>query len=64
MGIIEYEPQAGYIFVRGYWDLNHLYHINQVNAFFVIREKRLPEYAVESCIDIESNSNVLKDECV
>ena len=64
MDIIEYEPQAGYIFDRGYWDLSRLYHINQVNAFFVIREKRRPEYAVETCVDIESNSNVLKDESV
>lgn len=64
MDIIEYEPQAGYIFDRGYWDLSRLYHINQVNAFFVIREKRQPEYAVETCVDIESNSNVFKDESV
>ena len=64
MDVIEYEPQAGYIFDRGYWDLSRLYHINQVNAFFVIREKRRPEYAVETCVDIESNSNVLNDEVV
>lgn len=64
MDVIEYEPQAGYIFDRGYWDLSRLYHINQVNAFFVIREKRRPEYAVETSVDIESNSNVLNDEVV
>jgi hypothetical protein len=37
MDIIEYEPLAGYIFDRGYWDLSRLFFINQVGAFFVIR---------------------------
>ena len=64
MDIIEYERYAGYIFDRGYWDLNRLYHINQLDAFFVIREKRRPEYKVESGIDFDDKSNVLRDESV
>ena len=30
MDVIEYERNAGYIFDRGYWDLNRLYRINQL----------------------------------
>lgn len=64
MDVIEYERNAGYIFDRGYWDLNRLYRINQLEAFFVIREKRRPEYKVESGIDFNDKSNVLRDEIV
>lgn len=64
MDFIEYEARAGYIFDRGYWDLERLYRINRLNAFFVIREKRRPEYVVESGIDFDDSSNILRDETV
>ncbi|HIY37458.1 MAG TPA: IS4 family transposase [Candidatus Paraprevotella stercorigallinarum] len=64
MDMIEYEPRAGYIFDCGYWDLKRLYRINQLDAFFAIREKRHPGYIVESGIDFDDKSNVLRDETV
>jgi len=64
MDIIEYEPLAGYIFDRGYWDLSRLFFINQVGAFFVIREKNCPKYTVEEGLDITEDSNILRDQTV
>ena len=46
MGSIVYEPFACYIFDRGYFNLYRLYHMNEVNSFFVIREKRRPKYEI------------------
>ena len=34
MDIIDYEPLAGYIFDRGYWDLDRLHKIEEHGAFF------------------------------
>jgi hypothetical protein len=64
MDIIEYEPLAGYIFDRGYWDLSRLFFIDQVGAFFVIREKNCPKYTVEEGLDITEDSNILRDQTV
>lgn len=64
MDYIEYEPLAGYIFDRGYWDLSRLYHIQQVQSFFVIREKSRPSYVVEEGHDIIEDDNILKDQTV
>ena len=66
MDVIEYEPLACYIFDRGYWDLARLYKIEQVNSFFIIREKREPEYKVVAGEDLLDNdrSNILRDQTV
>lgn len=65
LDVIDYEPLAGYILDRGYWDLARLYHIEQVNSFFVIREKNHPAYVVESGEDtIDDGSNILRDQTV
>lgn len=65
LDVIDYEPLAGYILDRGYWDLTRLYHIEQVNSFFVIREKNHPEYVVEAGEDIiDDGSNILRDQTV
>ena len=64
MDYIEYEPLAGYIFDRGYWDLSRLYHIHQVQSFFIIREKSRPSYEVEEGCDIIEDENILKDQTV
>lgn len=64
MDYIDYEPRAGYIFDRGYWDLARLYKIELVNSFFIIREKRHPEYVVESGEDIIEQGNILRDQTV
>ena len=65
LDIIEYEPLAGYILDRGYWDLTRLFHIEQVNSFFVIREKNKPKYVIESGEDmIDDGSNIIRDQTV
>ena len=46
MDFIEIEPLACYVFDRGYFNLNRLYKINLTNAFFIIREKGLPDYEI------------------
>lgn len=65
LDVIEYEPLAGYILDRGYWDLNRLYHIEQVKSFFVIREKHRPKYIVESGEDLlDDGTNIIRDQTV
>lgn len=39
MGVIPYEQGAYYVFDRGYFDIKRLYHINEIEAFFVIRQR-------------------------
>lgn len=65
MDSIVYEPFACYIFDRGYFDLGRLYHINEVNSFFVIREKRRPKYEIIAGEEmLEGSDNVLQDQTV
>lgn len=65
MDFIVYEPFACYIFDRGYFDLGRLYHINEVNSFFVIREKRRPKYEIIAGEEmLEGPDNVLQDQTV
>ncbi len=46
MDVIPYQTAAYYIFDRGYYDLKRLYHIAQIDAYFVIREKSRSNYEV------------------
>ncbi len=65
MDWITYEPNACYVFDRGYFDLARLYAIHISMAFFIIREKRRPEYEIvdgEELLDGEDN--VLYDQTV
>ncbi|WP_237072245.1 IS4 family transposase [Prevotella herbatica] len=65
MDWITYEPNACYVFDRGYFDLARLYAIHSSMAFFIIREKRRPEYEIvdgEELLDGEDN--VLYDQTV
>ena len=65
MDEIEYEPRACYIFDKGYRDLGRLFRINQLNSFFVIREKSRPKYDVTAGEDtLEGTDNVLRDQTV
>ena len=64
MDYIDYEPQAGYIFDRGYWDLARLYKIEQLGSFFVIREKGRPKYEVTEGHSIIEDGDVLLDQTV
>ena len=64
MDEITYEALACYIFDRGYWDLARLFHIGQVNSFFVIREKGKPVYEIVEGEDTIEEENVLRDQTV
>lgn len=64
MDLINYEPQACYIFDRGYWDLARLHAIDTVGSFFVIREKGKPKYEVKEGGDMTDNDNILFDQTV
>lgn len=62
---ITYEPQACYVFDRGYFDLSRLFGINLSGAFFVIREKGHPAYAVTAGEDfLEGEDNIIRDQTI
>ena len=65
MDEIPYEPNAYYIFDRGYFDLARLFTINLIGSNFVIRERSNLKYEV---IDgealIESPDNILYDQTI
>ena len=53
------------MFDRGYFNLNRLYKINLTNAFFIIREKGLPDYEIISGEDLlENDDNILCDQTI
>lgn len=65
MDEIPYEPNAYYIFDRGYFDLARLFTINLIGSNFVIRERSNLKYEVvdgESLI--ESPDNILYDQTI
>ena len=65
MDAIPYETGAYYIFDRGYFDLKRLYHIDQINAYFVIREKSRLNYEVVKDIDTNHNQGgILCDQLI
>ena len=65
MDWIAYEPMACFIFDRGYWDLKRLFHIEEVGAFFVIREKSRPSFEVVEGEDLlDGKDGVLRDQTI
>jgi hypothetical protein len=65
MDVIPYETGAYYIFDRGYYDLKRLYPINQIDAYFVIREKSRLNYEVIKDNDTNHNCNgILSDQLI
>jgi hypothetical protein len=65
MDVIPYETGAYYIFDRGYYDLKRLYHINKIDAYFVIREKSRLNYEVIKDNDTNHNFNgILSDQLI
>ena len=65
MDWITYEANACYVFDRGYFDLARLYAIQISMAFFIIREKRRPEYEIEDGEELlDGEDNVLYDQTV
>lgn len=62
---IGYESNACYIFDRGYFDFARLFAIHLCGAFFVIREKRHPEYEIVSGDEaVNGEDNVLLDQTI
>lgn len=65
MDWLTYEPNACYVFDRGYFDLSRLFAIEKRGAFFIIREKFHPDYVIEDGLDLcEGSDNVLSDQTV
>lgn len=65
MDDIPYEPNAYYIFDRGYFDLSRLYHINIIGSNFVIREKGKLKYEIITGDDLlEAPDNVIFDQVI
>lgn len=59
MNLISFEKMATYVFDRGYWDLERLFKINMLGAFFVIREKGAPTFEIiagENILDGDDNA--------
>ena len=62
---IGYKSNACYIFDRGYFDLAKLFAIHLCGAFFIIREKRHPEYEIVSGDEsVNGEDNVLLDQTI
>lgn len=65
MDEIPYEPNAYYIFDRGYFDLARLFTINLIGSNFVIRERSNLKYkVVDGEALIESPDNILYDQTI
>ena len=65
MDEIPYEQGAYYVFDRGYFDLKRLYHINEIEAYFVIRQRGNLQYGVVSESDTMHNADgVLSDQII
>lgn len=65
MDEIPYEPNAYYIFDRGYFDLARLFTINIIGSNFVIRERGQLQYEIIEGEDLlESPDNILYDQTI
>lgn len=65
MDLIPYQPSAYYVFDRGYFDLKKLYHITEIEAYFVIRQRGNLQYKVIKDLDTSYNENgILSDQII
>lgn len=65
MDEIPYEPNAYYIFDRGYFDLARLFTINLIGSNFIIRERGQLQYEIIEGEDLlEGSDNVLYDQTI
>lgn len=65
MDDIPYEPNAFYIFDKGYYDLTRLYRISIIDSFFVIRQKSHLNYEIVDGEDLlDDTDNVLLDQTI
>ena len=65
MDEIPYEQGTYYVFDRGYFDLKRLYHINEIEAYFVIRQRGNLQYEIINEGDTMHNAGgVLSDQVI
>lgn len=65
MDEIPYEPNAYYIFDRGYFDLARLFTINLIGSNFIIRERGQLQYEIIEGEDLlENPDNILYDQMI
>ena len=65
MDSIPYQQVAYYVFDRGYFDLKRLFHITEIEAFFVIRQRGNLQYKVIKNFDVGYNENgILSDQLI
>jgi hypothetical protein len=65
MDEIPYEPNAYYIFDRGYFDLARLFTINLIGSNFIIRERGQLQYEIIEGEDLlEGSDNILYDQTI
>lgn len=65
MDLIPYQPSAYYVFDRGYFDLKKLYHITEIEAYFVIRQRGNLQYKVIKELNTSYNENgILSDQII
>jgi hypothetical protein len=65
MDEIPYEPNAYYIFDRGYFDLARLFTINLIGSNFIIRERGHLQYEIVEGEDLlENHDNILYDQII
>lgn len=65
MDVIPYEQGSYYVFDRGYFDLKRLYNINEISAYFVIRQRGNLQYEVINDKETNHNENgVLSDQII
>jgi hypothetical protein len=65
MDEIPYEPNAYYIFDRGYFDLARLFTINLIGSNFIIRERGQLQYEIIEGEDLlERSDNILYDQTI
>jgi len=65
MDEIPYEPNAYYIFDRGYFDLARLFRINLIDSNFIIRERRKLQYEIIDGDDLlDGTDDILCDQAI
>lgn len=65
MDEIPYEPNAYYIFDRGYFDLARLFTINLIGSNFIIRERGQLQYEIIEGEDLlDGSDNILYDQTI
>ena len=65
MDNIPYEPNAYYIFDKGYFDLERLYKVNIIDSLFVIRQKGHLQYRIVDGEDmLDGTEGVFRDQSI